>query len=270
MFEDACILAERSGDEQELAFLHWAMGGVVAVNRGDVGRYLELSARAVRLADETRDLGLRLAMRCGRNYSLYLAGLVKEDNELNEPILSAKPTSFRLRKSLVIVIADGGRIHRSLDWIFPLFSSSLVELNAPALPDWPPQRLSFTERRNRVLERPHAGVPQGCGRRIEAAKLAGERADALVKTVGLPRLPRKVLELVCADVAELFSVIRAEKPALVDSDGVGGRSLIRAVCCGNRINCRAARLKPDGLCRSAVVGQSVSRKQRIDTVAIMG
>jgi len=59
LFEDACILAERSGDEQELAFLHWAMGGVVAVNRGDVGRYLELSARAVRLADETRDLGLR-------------------------------------------------------------------------------------------------------------------------------------------------------------------------------------------------------------------
>ena len=128
---------------------------------------------------------------------------------------------------------------------------------------------SVTECRNRVLERPHAGVPQGCGRRIEAAKLAGERADALVKTVGLPRLPRKVLELLCADVTKLFSVIRAKKPALVGSDRVGRRGLILAVCDWNRINRRAARLKRDGLRRSAVVGQSGSRKQWIDSVAVI-
>jgi len=85
-----------------------------------------------------------------------------------------------------------------------------------------------------------------------------------------PGLPRKVLELVRTDVADLFSGIRTRKPALIGSDRVGRRGLISAVCRWNRVNRRTARLKCDRLCLSTVVSQADRGKQRIDPVAVVG
>ena len=97
----------------------------------------------------------------------------------------------------------------------------------------------------------------------------GERADALVITVVLPRRPPKVLEFVRADVADLFSGIRAEKSALIGRNRVRRRGLISAVCYWNSIYRGAAGLKGDGLGRSAVVDQSGSGKQWIDAIAVI-
>src|SRR5262249_37955888 len=57
---------------------------------------------------------------------------------------------------------------------------------APPLFPLGSEPLSLAKRLNGILQRLYAGEPQSCGRVVKAAKLAGQRRDALAVTVCLP------------------------------------------------------------------------------------
>jgi hypothetical protein len=75
-------LAERSADRRPLAYLYWAFGVIVGLG-GDPPRSRELAAEAVRIADATGDMGVRLFTRCGLSWAYFNLGLLKEAYELN-------------------------------------------------------------------------------------------------------------------------------------------------------------------------------------------
>ena len=91
-----------------------------------------------------------------------------------------------------------------------------------------------------------------------------QRRDAHALTVHRPRRSGKILELVGSDIADLFTGIRARKPALISRERV--TVLVGAGVQRNRIDGGATQKQCYSLYRSAVVGETSRIEHRIGVV----
>jgi class 3 adenylate cyclase/tetratricopeptide (TPR) repeat protein len=127
LFQEACALARQRGDQRSLGVLHWAMGTFVGV-AGECRRQLELVTEAVRIANQSDDVGLRYAAHSGLMYAYYVAGLVKKAYELNDVMLRAPPNDPRIGAEIM-----GYAPYLELRAMQGHFSAYLFDLNTAEL-----------------------------------------------------------------------------------------------------------------------------------------
>jgi hypothetical protein len=127
LFQEACALARRRGDQRSLGVLHLAMGTFVGVT-GECRRQLEVVTEAVRVANQSDDIGLRYAAHAGLVYGYYVAGLVKKAYEVNDVALRVPPDDPRIGAEII-----GYAPYLELRTVQGHFSAYLFDLNTAEL-----------------------------------------------------------------------------------------------------------------------------------------